>query len=70
MGAFLMASVATFTTGRFEMIYIGIPFLVVGFVLSAPTARTLQRRQEELRRDGSTVDLVEAVKTTPWAGSS
>jgi hypothetical protein len=64
--AFLIGFVATFIADRVEMILLGIPFMAVGLFLSAPTASDLARRQEELRLQGSSVDLVEAVKTSPW----
>ena len=68
MSPFMMGFVSTFTTGRFEMVLVGLPFMAIGLPLSAPTARSLTRRQAELRLLGSTVDLVEAVKTMPGHG--
>lgn len=66
LSAFLMGFVATFIADRFEMVLVGVPFMVVGLLLTAPTAADLARRQKELRLQGSSVDLVEAVKTASW----
>jgi hypothetical protein len=66
LSVFLWGFVMMFTTGRFEMILVGVPFMVAGLLLIAPTAADLARRQDELRLLGSSVELVEAVKTAPW----
>jgi hypothetical protein len=64
--SFLIGFVAAMSSESAGLIWLGLPFMATGLALCAPTAGNLARRQEELRVLGSPVDLVEAVKTTPW----
>jgi hypothetical protein len=60
--AFLWGFVAACLTRRAEIIFVGVPFMLVGLMLCAPTRREIERRQRELVSRGSTVSFVEALR--------
>lgn len=57
----LIGFVGVFIVGRAAMLFLGLPFAIIGFVMCAPTARDIQRRQEELISVGSRVSLLQAL---------
>jgi hypothetical protein len=67
--SFLLGFVGTFVTNERTMIFAGVPFALAGLWMSAPTARRLAAAQQQLARSGASVDLVDALRTTPFKRS-
>lgn len=63
---FLIGFVGAFVTGQWWMVLVGLPFTLVGFFIAAPTRSNLARAQEELNRQGTTLDLVQALLAKPF----
>jgi hypothetical protein len=57
----LFGFVGAFIAGRFWVYFAGLPFTVVGLVLTAPTARDIRRRQEEINSGGRSLSLGRAL---------
>lgn len=63
---FLIGFVGAFVTGRWWIVLVGLPFTLVGFAIAAPTRSNLARAQDQLNRQGPTVDLVQVLLAKPF----
>ena len=62
----LTGFVCAFVTDRWWMVLVGVPFAAVGFLIAAPTRGNLARTQAKVHRQGSTLDLIEALRESPF----
>ena len=65
MTSFLMGFVASVITERSWMIFVGLPFALICYWVSAPTRTNLETRQRELDNSGSQISIVQAIMQNP-----
>lgn len=66
LAPFLMGFVGSFITGEWTMALAGAPVAALVWWLAAPTKRRLRSAQEQLSRAGVSVDLVNALVSSPF----
>lgn len=63
---FLMSFVGAFVTGEWRVIFVGLPFMLVGFWMTAATDASLTRKQRQIYSEGSSLDLIDVLVSTPF----
>jgi hypothetical protein len=62
----LVGFTLTFVSGSYVVYPIAVALSLVAFAVAAPTRSDVTDRQDEIRRAGSPLDLLQVLQTEPW----